>query len=824
MSLTETAAPSPHPPSGKTGPKRRRLRRLLARALGVALALGGMGLLAAVAFVGASLERLSRSDLRAELRLVEPLRVFSVDGLLMGEFGAERRLPVPYEDIPPPLVQAFLAAEDSRFYTHHGVDPLGLARAALRYLNTGEPREGGSTITMQVVRNLLLTREKTHERKLAEVLMALHLERTLTKEEILTLYLNQVFFGHRAYGVAAAAALYYDKSLADLSLAESAMLAAIPKAPSANNPVSNPGRALTRRNYVLGRMADLGFIDQGAYLTALAQPDQARLHQRPLELDAGHAAEMVRREVLGRFGEDAYRRGFRVTTTIDGGLQRAAQDAVRGAVLDYDGRHGFRGAEARGQLIEGAGLDALLARTDPLPGLRAGVVLSADAHRAKVTLGGGELVTLGLPQVQWARPFLSADRRGPAPRRVDEAVRTGDLIRLRRDSQGAWELSQRPGVSGALLALAPQDGAIRALVGGYAFGSSQFNRATDARRQPGSAFKPFVYAAALERGWTPASLILDAPIALRLGGREVWEPANFDHRALGPIRLRLALTQSRNLAAIDLLDRVGIDYARTFATRFGFEQEHLPRGLTLALGTGSTTLQQLAGAYAVFANGGFRVEPYLIARIEDAAGTTVFQATPPRACADCWFPNQGAPLAAAPATPEATPAQRVLEPRLTYQIHSMLHDVVDTGTGRRARELRRSDLAGKTGTTNEARDAWFCGYQKALVTVAWMGFDDFAPLGSGETGGRSALGLWMAFMGPALKGKPEAPLPVPPGMVQVQVDRARGTLAGPGDPDTITEWVCEEGAGFLSGPDPVSYSEDWDLTVETPPPIIEDVF
>ena len=694
-----------------------RRHTLLVKILALSSGLAGAGLLAAAGFAGASLDYLFSTDLQRELRQGEPLRVFSADGRLIGEFGAERHLPVPLEAIPPPLIQAFLAVEDSLFYTHHGIDLRGLARVAWRWLRD------------------------------------------------------------------------------------------------------------------LGPMAGLGFIDETVYRAALAAPDQARLHQRPLELDAGYVAEMVRRNLFLRFGEAAYRRGYRVTTTIDGRLQRAAQAQVREAVLAYDRRHGYRGPEAHPELIDSsangadpAALDALLAQTDHLPGLRVGLVRNADARRAEVYVGSGEYLTLGLAQVQWARPFRNADLLGPEPRRVDAVVRAGDLIRLRPDRRGGWQLAQRPAVAGALLALSPRDGAISALVGGYRFGADQFNRAADARRQPGSAFKPFIYTAALARGWTPASLILDAPVRVRIGAGEVWTPDNFDHRSLGPIRLRQALTQSRNLAAIDLLQRVGVDDARTFATRFGFELERLPRNLTLTLGTGLVTLPQMAGAYAVFANGGFRVEPYLIARIEDGAGTTVFQATPPRACADCWFHDQVQQPAAPVITPAAPLARRVLEPWLTYQIHSILQDVATVGTGRRTRELQRSDLAGKTGTTNEVRDAWFCGYQKDLVTVAWMGFDDSAPLGRGETGGESALRLWIGFMREALAGRPEARLAVPPGMVQVWVDGTDGSPAHPGAAGAIAEWVREQDQGSLAGPDPVSVSADRDLSDWMPPPIIEEVY
>jgi penicillin-binding protein 1A len=811
----------------------RRLGRLLLGTLGIGLFLALAGLLAGGAFVWASLERLSRADLLGDVRLAEPLRIYSAEGRLMGEYGEERRIPLPYGSIPPILVHAFVAAEDRRFYEHAGIDLRGLARAALRYLRTGEPAEGGSTLTMQVVRNLLLTPEKTFERKLAEVLMALHLERVLTKDEILTLYLNKIFFGHRAYGVAAAAELYYGKSPQALSLAEAAMLAAIPKAPTTDNPVTNPLQARARRDYVLGRMAELGYIGEAAYREALAEPDRASLHRRPVDLDAGYAAEMARQEMVRRFGAEAYRGGYRVQTTIEGALQAAAQQAVREAILAYDRRHGYRGPERRGLRVGGAddeALAALLAEAEVLPELRAGIVTQADARRAEVYLGSGERATLALTQVQWARPFKGANRMGPAPRRVDAVVQPGDLVRLRRDAQGGWTLAQSPSVAAALVALAPGDGAIRALVGGYHFGVSQFNRAADARRQPGSAFKPFVYAAALDRGWTPASLVLDEPIALEVGPGDIWEPGNADGRTLGPIRLRLALAQSRNLAAIDLLDRVGIDFARGFAGRFGFAPADLPSRLTLALGNASVTLPQMAGGYAVFANGGFRVEPHLIARIETGDGRVLWQADPPRACAACWFAPEdaegpssaGAPQGAPQAAPGDATARRVLEPRVSYQMHSMLQDVIRSGTGRRARALKRSDLAGKTGTTNEARDAWFCGYQKGLAAVAWMGFDDFSPLGKGETGGESALGLWVRFMGEALKGSPEARLPVPAGMVQVHVDRGSGRLAA-GDEDAVSEWVREEDLGRLEGPAPVFYSGRSFEVIHSVPGIIESV-
>ena len=772
-------------------PLRRPARRRAGRVLRVLLLVLGVAAIAAAVFLATAYQRLSGLDLEPLLRLEEPLRVYAADGELMARFGTERRALVPVGAIPKQLTDAFVAAEDARFYSHHGVDARGLARAALVWLASGTPREGGSTITMQLARNLLEAREKTLARKLQEVLMAVRLERELSKEEIIGLYLNRIFFGHRAYGVAAAAALYYGRQLDELTLAQCAMLAAIPKAPSALNPITDPARALDRRDYVLGRMRSLGLIDEGAYRAALAEPDHARLHAAPVELSAGYAAEMVRREIVDRLGEAAYRRGLRVTTTIDPRLQRAAQRALRDALLAYDRRHGYRGPEARDPALARAAepvLDARLARVVEVPELVPAVVLDASARSATLYLGGGKTAALGLPEIRWARPRLSVNRRGPVPARVDTVLQPGDLVRLRGKPAGGWELAQRPAVSGALVVIAPADGAVRALVGGYDFGISQFNRAVDARRQPGSAFKPFVFAAALEQGWTPASLVLDAPIELDLGGGRVWRPQNFDRRDLGPIRLRVALARSRNLATLDLLQRVGDRPVRRLARRLGFESDELPAGPTLALGAGAASPLRMAGAYAAFANGGYRVAPHLIARIEapsaDPALDLAMDAVPARA-----------PV-------------RVLEPRVAYQMDSMLRDVIESGTGRRAKRLGRTDLAGKTGTTNDIRDAWFCGYHPTLVAVAWMGFDDAEPLGRGETGGESALGLWSDFMAAALAGEPQVRRVRPPGLVHISIDPASGTPLPDGAPGAIGEWVREEYAASPEGPDPV-WPDPW---------------
>ncbi|MCB2263072.1 MAG: PBP1A family penicillin-binding protein [Candidatus Thiosymbion ectosymbiont of Robbea hypermnestra] len=764
------------------------------------------GLLVAAAFVAITLPDLPDPEQLKKVQLQEPLRVYSADGGLMAEYGIERRSPASFGAIPRLLVEAFLAIEDTRFYDHKGIDHKGLGRAAVHFAQTGKRTQGGSTITMQVARNFFLSRKKTFQRKFAELLLSVKIERELEKEEILELYLNQIFFGHRAYGVSAAAALYYDKALDKLTLAEMAMLAGLPKAPSAHNPVSNPERARERRNYILRRMLTLGYITEDKFKTASEFDDQARLHRREVALQAGYAAEMVRRRMVEQYGEKAYHEGFRVTTTIVPKLQRAAQGAVRKALRAYDRRHGYHGPEAQYKdEVAGAddeALDRLLAKTRPLPDLTAGIVVQAQANKAEVYIGAGKRVSLGLAQVKWARPFKNENWRGQAPRRVTDAVSVGDLIRLKRNRK-TWALSQAPTVTGALVALSPADGAIHALVGGYYFGDSKFNRAVDARRQPGSSFKPLIYAAALHQGYTPASLLRDEPITLRLGQRKVWRPKNSDFRNLGRIRMRVALTFSRNLASIDILRRVGLDTTRNYLRHFGFTLDELPRGLSIALGTAEVSPLQMARAYAIFANGGFRVEPHLISRIENGFGQLVFEAAPPRACAKCWSHYRRSSAATAATGKTSGPlADRVLDPGLVYEMTSMMQDVIKRGTGRRARKLNRRDLAGKTGTTNDVRDSWFCGFQKDLVTVAWMGYDKFRPLGKREIGGRAGLGMWVDFMRQALKGKPQAILNPPRGMVRIRVAKDSGRRVRSGG---VLEWVRRKYAHAPQGPKPVAY-------------------
>ena len=771
--------------------------------LGTPLQLLTLGLFGAAAFVNLTLPDLP--DVKqglSQVQLQEPLRVYSADGALMAAFGVERRQPLTYAEFPPLLIKAFLATEDSRFFEHGGIDVVGMTRALVNYASTGIKAQGGSTITMQVTRSFFLSPEKTFKRKLAEVLLSLHVEKTLAKEQILELYLNQIFFGHRAYGVAAASTLYYGKDLAQLDLAEMAMLAGVPKAPSSNNPVSNPTRAVERRNYILGRMLELGFVDQSQYDSALAQPDQARLHGQQVDLEAGYVAEMVRREINEYYGEAAAKQGLRVTTTIDSHLQTAAQEAVRKALRQYERRHGYRGPEAKVDLAGAseADMDAYLEGVAQITGLEAGLVTGFEDGAAQVYLGGGRRVTLGLSQVKWARAFKNSGWRGGEPRRVADVLAKGDLIRLRLDQKGERELSPIPAVTGVLVTLSPRDGAVQAMVSGYAYTEkSQFNRAVDMRRQPGSSFKPFIYASALNRGWTPVSILKD--VSVRIGS---WDPQNSDHRELGAIPMRKALALSRNLASINLLQSVGIDNSAHFIRRFGFELDPKVLGPSMALGTAETSPMKMAEGYAIFANGGYHVLPYYISRIENASGDVIYQADPPRACSDCWFRTGTDKPARTEGTAGENLAEQVIDPRIAYQMTSMLRGVIEFGTGSRARRLGRTDIVGKTGTTNDVRDSWFCGFQADFVTIAWMGFDSNEKLGRGEEGGRAALSMWTDYMEDALEGKPVAKLEAPPGMVKVKVDGSRGTETKSSLGQT--EEVMEEYRLMLMGPDPEAYA------------------
>ena len=745
--------------------------RLLVTMVTVALALAGLvvlGFAGAHQFLGPEVP--DAAELR-EIRTQMPLAVYSRDGKLIAQIGEQRRVPVAWEEIPPQLVDAFLAAEDDRFFEHPGVDWQGLVRAAISNVSAGGVREGGGTITMQLARNTVLTNERTLRRKLKEVFLALRLEREFSKQEILTLYLNRIFLGQRAYGVGAAAQVYFDKRPAELTLAEAALVAGLPRSPSLDNPVASVTRARDRRAYVLRRMVETGKISEADRAAADAVPVEARIHGPIVELNAPYVAEMARLEMVQRFGDAALTEGYRVTTTVDSRLQAAADAAARRTLLAYDRRHGYRGAAAR---LDAGALDDPKALADALReypgrgGLAVGVVESVQDRSAIVRRRDGIAIELGWDDLSWARPALPDDVLGPAPKTAGDIVAPGDVVYLEPLPEGRHRLAQVPAVAGALVALEPRDGAIVALVGGFDFGGSKYNRAVQAKRQPGSAFKPFVYSAALERGFTPASLINDAPIVIEGGaGTEEWRPQNITKRFYGPTPLREALVRSRNLVSIRLLRATGIGPALRHISAFGFGPGALPANLTLALGTGQVTPLDMARGFAVFANGGFRVTPYLIERVTDSQDLEVYAAAPEVACADC--PDE-------PAAPQA------ISPANAFVMTDVMTDVIQRGTATSAKSLGRNDLAGKTGTTNDRRDAWFVGFNADYVAAAWVGFDQERSLGDNEEGGRTALPMWTGFMEEALRDRPEHRLPEPPGVVRMWVDRGTGrpTSAGAG--------------------------------------------
>lgn len=757
-----------------------------------------------------------------DVQLQVPLRVFTADRRLIGVFGEKRRIPVSIEETPACLRQAFLAGEDARFYEHPGVDYQGITRAAWSLLTTGEKSIGGSTITQQLARNFFLTSEKTFTRKIKEIFLALRIERELGKDQIFELYMNKIFLGYRAYGVGAAAEVYYGKSPDQLTLAQCAMIAALPKAPSRVNPISSPERAVERRNYVLGRMLELGYIDRLAFDEASAEPDRAYYHGAIAEIPAPYVAEMVRARALELLGSAAYEGGFEVVTTIDSRLQLAANEAVANGLEEYDQRHGFRGAEAHVDLADrGATADLLeiLAPYRPISGLEPGVVVEVEDSLAVVYLRNGQTVALVLDHMKWAAPFIDRDRKGKEPKTVNDVMQPGDIIRARLHDDGSWRLGQLPEVEAALISLDPLSGDIKALVGGYDFARSKFNRVVQGRRQPGSSFKPFIYSAALENGFTVASVVNDAPIVFEDSELErAWKPQNFSEKFYGPTRLREAMVNSRNLVSIRLLRSIGIESARDYITRFGFERDELPPNLTMALGTASLTPLSMARAYSVFANGGYLVTPQFMRTIHDMSGDTIYQTWPSIPCDDCGqreadvpaetqtpkdepefkpleIASEDAPSDAAvaagsqraPIESEKDFAERVITAQNAYLVRSMMMDVIRRGTGVRAMQLGRNDLAGKTGTTNEQRDAWFSGYNDGLVTSVWVGFDNHEPLGRRELGGRAALPVWMAYMAVALDGVEDRPPEAPEGLARARIDPETGLLARLADPDAIME-------------------------------------
>ncbi|MEW8210285.1 MAG: penicillin-binding protein 1A [Candidatus Thiodiazotropha taylori] len=701
-----------------------------------------------------------------DVRLQVPLRIYSSDHLLIAEFGEKRREPLGYDDIPPRMIQAFLAAEDDRFFQHPGVDYHGIIRAAVQLLLTGERRQGGSTITMQVARNFFLSSEKTYTRKLNEIFLSFKIERLLSKEEILELYLNKIYLGHRSYGVGAAALVYYGRPVEKLELSEIAMIAGLPKAPSRLNPISNPQRALIRRNYVLGRMLELNQISLAEFDAAKASPITAELHTAPSEIEAPYVAEMARAEAVSRFGQEAYTSGYTITTTIESHLQEAANVALRNAVQAYDKRHGYRGPAGYHELSEAPDQAELIEIITAIPSaadLKKGMVIALDEKSITVLTGQGEELTIDWPGLSWASAYIDSERKEPEPKQASEIVKPGDLIYLfsDRDEKGDayWRLGQIPKVSGALVSQSPADGSIKALVGGYDFYLSKFNRVTQAKRQPGSGFKAFIYSAALEAGFNPASIINDAPVVFDDEGLEAtWRPENYSGKFFGPTRLRYALTHSRNLVSIRLLRKMGIKHAINYASRFGFDKNQLPYDLSLALGSGAVTPLAMVEGYSVLANGGYYVSSHIIDTIRDDQGEELYQANPLQVCDETMqqaVEEANEALQALASLPEQNEEELPVVPRCAkraiteqnqYLMHSMLRDVIQLGTARKARVIGRKDIAGKTGTTNDQKDAWFNGFNHYLVTTTWIGFDDVSPLGRGEVGGRAALPAWIDFM------------------------------------------------------------------------------
>ena len=685
-------------------------------------------------------------DILTDYRPKIPLRVYTADGYLIGEFGEERRSFLRIQDTPEILKQAILAAEDERFYQHGGIDALGVLRAAASNIIGGGKKQGASTITQQVAKNFFLSSEKTYARKLYEALLSFKIESNLSKDQIFELYINQIYLGQRAYGFGAASQIYFGKPAKDISVAEAAMLAGLPKAPSAFNPVVNPKRASLRQQYVLRRMFELGFIDSAQHEEALKQALIVRRETNDYAVRAEHAAEMARQMAAERFPEDVYTRGLKVYTTLLKSDQEAAVASLRKGVIDYDRRHGYRGAEAHVDMSaiksdNDEALDELLQDYSDPSDLRPAIVLEADTKQVKAYRRGGEVIKISGDGLRFATRML--DDKAPANKRL----RRGAVIRVQTDEKNNWRIVQMPEVEAALLAADPQTGAIRALVGGFDFSRNKFNHVTQAWRQPGSSFKPFIYSAALEKGFTPASIVNDEPISIpaSVTGSQAWEPKNYDGKFEGPMRVRTALAKSKNMVSVRLLQASGVHFVQDYATRFGFDAEKHPPYLTMALGAGAVTPWQMLSAYAVFANGGYPIPPFIVRDIQDDKGTILAQAQP---------------------TPAGDDALRAIDPRNAFLMDSMLRDVTIYGTaGRASAQLTRRDLAGKTGTTNEHVDAWFCGYQRTIVGCSWIGFDQPKNLGNGETGGSAALPMWIGYMARALKDVPESFMPQPEGLV-----------------------------------------------------------
>jgi len=731
------AAPSS---SSKFSPK-----RLILIAFASLFGLGAIGVLVLVFALAMAYPNLPALDTITDYRPKMPLRIFTADNVLIGEFGEERRTLVHFKDIPDVMKKAVLSIEDDRFYEHSGIDYLGIMRAAFRNA-TGGARQGASTITQQVARNFFLSSEQTFKRKAYEAMLAWKIEKNLSKDQILELYMNQIYLGQRAFGFQSAAQIYFGKDLRDISVAEAAMLAGLPKAPSAYNPVVNPTRAKTRQQYILVRMHQLGYISDAQFAQAKEERLKIKTDSAAFGVHAEYVAEMARQLVYEQFKEDTYTRGLNVFTTITKADQDAAYLALRRGVMDYERRRAYRGPESfidlpSAKAAADEAIEAELAEHPDSDNIIAAIVLQASSTQVQATIASGETITLSGPGLAFAKAWLS-DKAAPNRR-----VRRGAVIRVMQDDDSKWLITQMPEVESAFVSANTEDGSIRALVGGFDFNRNKFNHVTQAWRQPGSSFKPFIYSASLERGLSPATIINDAPISFDAGqtGGQAWEPKNYDSKYDGPMTMRRGLMQSKNMISIRILNKIGARYGQEYAARFGFEPERNPAYLTLALGAGATNPLQMAGAYAVFANGGYRVSPYLISKVTDSDGKVLSEARPARA---------------------GDEANRVIDARNAFLMDSMLKDVVRHGTANKAMALKRTDLAGKTGTTNDSIDAWFAGYQPKLVGIAWMGYDKPRNLGARETGGGLALPIWIGYMQKALKDQPMVEREVPAGLVQ----------------------------------------------------------
>ena len=862
------------------------------------------GILAGLFIGGAYLylsPRLPGIETLKDVQLQVPLRVYAKSGELIAEFGEMKRTPLKYEEFPQHLINAVLAAEDDRFFEHPGVDYQGILRAVIHLLRTGKKGQGGSTITMQVARNFFLSREKTYLRKLNEIFLAFKIEGFLSKEEILALYLNKIYLGKRAYGFSAATQVYYGKDIDQLTVAEYAMVAGLPKAPSSYNPINNPQRALIRRNYVLGRMRTLNYIDEDVYQAALEAPDLAKVHGQDIELEAPYVAEMVRTEMVARYGSAAYTGGYSVYTTVNADRQRAANKALRDALLGYDRRHGYRGhlgffdlnfieeikpAETDSsekklnqaasqvkvnentivakpevqELDEFAVWRKELNKISTYGNLVPSLVFQVNDKEAYAYTAENKVVHLPWEHIEWARTYVDDNTIEAKLTSAHDRLKEGDIIYTVPSAKpGCSWLAQKPTVSGALVSLAPEDGAIEALNGGYDYYESKFNRAIQAQRQPGSSFKPFIYTAALDKGYTAASIIADAHVVFESSSLEdTWRPENYGGKIYGDTRLRVALIKSINLVSIRLLRDIGIGYATRYVKRFGFTDKMLPRNLSLVLGSGSLTPYDLAIGYAVFANGGYRVKPYFIDYIVGAKDKIVFMEQPAQVCRACRKEDIASEKneekqkdkKIATAQPVLPPdlsesflslmdeqerlevnqgpaplklAEQILSPQTAFIINTMMRDVILRGTGRRALAIGRKDLAGKTGTTNDQRDAWFTGFNADLATVAWVGFDNSRPLGDKETGARAALPMWIDYMRGALLGVEEKELEQPPGLVSVRIDPKTGQLANAKTQDAIFEF-------FLADQVPIEQTEFIEneqtgvSTEARPADITEDIF